>query len=164
MEKASRTFRLFLEQAMHHLKQDFLPKIEVCLSKLSEEELWWRPNPKSNSVGNLLLHLSGNIRQWIITGLSESEDTREREKEFTEQGPVPKAELLALLRNTVDEAANILNELDESALLKRRTIQVYDVHGVEAVFHAVEHFSHHTGQIIYITKLLKGEDLRFYDL
>lgn len=158
------TYRRFLEKAIHYLQRDFLSKIENCVSQLSDEELWWRPNSHSNSVGNLLLHLSGNIRQWIIAGLTQTEDTRERSREFSEQGPIRREELLSLLRETVAEAAEVLDELNEPDLVARRKIQVCEVDGIEAIFHAVEHFSHHTGQIIYITKLLKGQDLGFYDL
>jgi len=155
---------LFLAQAGKYLKRDFLPKIRECLKELSEEELWWRPNDHSNSVGNLLLHLSGNVRQWIISGVGGTEDTRVRDEEFSERGPVSKAELLKRLESTVAEAVDLLERLDSGTLLERRHIQIYDTTVLQAVFHVVEHFSGHTSQIIYVTKVLKDKDLRFYNL
>lgn len=154
----------FLQQAVHHLSQDFLPKIRKCVELLSEEELWWRPNPHCNSVGNLLLHLSGNVRQWILSGVGGQEDRRQRDREFSETGPLPAASLLQQLEDTVREAVTLLQEMEPESLLKIRRIQVYEVNGLQAIFHVVEHFSHHTGQIIYITKQLKNQDLKFYNL
>ena len=154
----------FLEQAVEHLEKDFMPRIKECVASLSQEELWWRPNSESNSVGNILLHLAGNVRQWIISGVGGTEDTRIRDQEFSEQGPVPSDQLLSALDSTVAEACQVLRDLPPEALLKTRRIQKYDVTGLQAAFHVVEHFSGHTGQIIYITKLLKNRNMRFYDL
>jgi hypothetical protein len=112
----------------------------------------------------MLLHLSGNVRQWIIAGVGTTEDTRVRELEFAEQGPLPKADLIEKLQATVEEAVEVLAGLDAGVFLEKRHIQVYDVTVLQAVFHVVEHFSGHTGQIIYVTKMLKDEDCRFYDL
>ena len=154
----------FLEQAVEHLEKDFMPRISECVASLSQEELWWRPNADSNSVGNILLHLAGNVRQWIISGVGGAEDTRVRDREFSEQGPVPSDQLLSALSNTVAEACKLLRDLPPEALRKTSRIQKYDVTGLQAIFHVVEHFSGHTGQIIYVTKLLKSRDLKFYDL
>lgn len=151
--------------ARRHLVEDFLPKIRACLEKLSEEEIWWRPNPESNSVGNLLLHLSGNVRQWIIASLGGLPDRRQRSREFSEQGPIAKEQLLQNLEETVEEALQVLSRLDATALLETRKIQASEnVSGLQAVLHVVEHFSYHTGQIVYVTKMLKSEDLGFYNL
>ena len=152
----------FKSQAVRHLRVDFLPKIERCLASLSEEEIWWRPNERSNSVGNILLHLSGNVRQWIIAALGGTADTRKRDDEFAAQGPMPAARLWDLLEETVAEAARIIESLGPEQLLEEHRIQIYDVSALQSVFHVVEHFSYHTGQVIYVTKLLKDEDLEFY--
>jgi uncharacterized damage-inducible protein DinB len=154
----------FIEQAIQHVQNEFLSRITDSVALLSDQELWWRPNESSNSIGNLLLHLSGNVRQWIISGLGGKEDLREREKEFMERGSASAQELLSLLRATVSEAVSVLHNLSEESLLEKHRIQVYDVDGIQAIFHVVEHFSGHTGQIIYIVKMLKDKDLRFYDL
>jgi uncharacterized damage-inducible protein DinB len=165
------TARAFIEEARRLLTQDYLPKIERCLERLSEEQIWWRANPDSNSVGNLLLHLAGNARQWIVAGVSGAEDGRERQKEFdagkgdADGAERPAAsELLARLRATLAEVDAVLARLDPAALLERRRIQgLEDVLVLNAVFHVVEHFSTHTGQIILLTKMLAAGDLAFYD-
>jgi uncharacterized damage-inducible protein DinB len=160
MNDAAQTF---IAQARAYLKEDYLPKIERCLEKLSDEEVWWRANPESNSIGNLLLHLSGNVRQWIISGIGGSEDARVRQQEFDERSMIPRAELLALLRGTLSEVDETLAALDPSLLLEQRRIQGNDVGVLEAIFHVIEHFSMHTGQIILLTKMFKSADLEFYD-
>ncbi|HEY0385494.1 MAG TPA: DinB family protein, partial [Pyrinomonadaceae bacterium] len=134
-----------------------------CLEKLSDEEIWWRPNDGSNSIGNLLLHLSGNVGQWITSGVGERPDTRARQAEFDERRILSRAVVLKRLQETLAEADEVLASIVPSGLLEPRHIQGTDVTVLEAVFHVVEHFSMHTGQIILLTKLLKDEDLRFYD-
>src|SRR6266702_8297067 len=89
--------QLFITRSRHHLSEDFLPKIERCLEVLTDEQIWWRANPQSNSIGNLILHLSGNVRQWIVSGLGGAADGRDRPAEFSEHGPIPKDELLRKL-------------------------------------------------------------------
>jgi uncharacterized damage-inducible protein DinB len=142
----------------------YLPRITKSLAQLSDEEIWWRPNAASNSVGNIVLHLSGNIRQWIISGLGGVPDVRERDKEFAAQGGIPGPKLAAHLRATVREAYRVLDKLPAKTLMRRCTIQGYHVTGLHAISNVCEHFSHHAGQIIYITKLKRGKDLRFTHL
>lgn len=154
----------FISQAKHHLTRDFLPKLRACVKLLSDEQIWWRANENTNSVGNLLLHLAGNVRQWIIAGMGTAEDTRKRDAEFSAGGPIPGKELLEKLESAVTEAVAVLDSVDRTRLLEKRPIQIYDVTGLQAIFHVVEHFSYHTGQIIYITRLLKNVDLKFYRL
>jgi len=151
----------FVTQARHSLSEHNLPRILECLRMLSEEDIWWRPHSTSNSVGNLALHLSGNVRQWIISGLGGEPDRRERDKEFAERGPMPRRALVSRLRRTVVEAGKVLEELGTRDLMRTYSIQGFRVAGLEAVAHVVEHFAYHTGQIIYITKLRLGEDLGF---
>ena len=157
------TARAFLEEARWHLLRDYLPKLERCLESLSDEQAWWRAGESSNSVGNLLLHLEGNLRQWVVGGVGGAPDRRARAREFDARASVPLARLLDALRATVAEADDALGRLDPALLLERRRIQGHDVTVLAAVFHAVEHFSMHTGQIILLTKLLTGRDLAFYD-
>jgi uncharacterized damage-inducible protein DinB len=151
----------FLIQARRVLEKEHLPRITRCLRLLREEEIWWRPNPASNSVGNLVLHLAGNVRQWIISGLGGAPDRRERDKEFAELGPLPRRVLIARLRNTVTEAGRVLSRLSARDLTGKHTIQRFRVTGLEAVLHVAEHFAYHSGQIVYVTKLRRGESLSF---
>jgi uncharacterized damage-inducible protein DinB len=159
----SETGRAFLEEARRHLVADYLPKIERCLERLTDEQVWWRAGEHANSVGNLLLHLEGNLRQWVVCGAGAAEDARVREREFAERRVVPREELLAALRAAVAEADDVLARLDPATLLERRRVQGLDVTLLAAVFHAVEHFSMHTGQVVLLTKTLTGSDLAFYD-
>ncbi len=155
--------RAFLAEARRHLREDYLPKIERCLERLTDEQVWWRASERSNSVGNLLLHLEGNLRQWVVGGVGGAADARVRDREFEERRSLPRGELLSALRAAVSEADGALARLDPAALLETRRVQGLDVTLLAAVFHAVEHFSMHTGQVILLTKMLADEDLAFYD-
>ncbi len=152
----------FIDQSRRFLLKEYLSKIERCVDELSDEDLWWRPNETSNSVGNLLLHLAGNVRQWIVSGVGGAHDGRQRQQEFAEHAPLPAEALLARLREALDEVDRVLADLDPADLSQRRHIQGIEVTAFEAIYHVVEHFSTHVGQIIYITKLRTGRDLRFY--
>ena len=154
----------FIAQSRYYLAKDYLPKIERSLALLNEEQIWWRSNPQSNSVGNLLLHLSGNVRQWIVVGLGGATDTRDRDAEFAQRNAIPRDELIGRLKQTLHEADETLAALDPERLLEKIRIQGLEVSVLEAILHVVEHFSMHAGQIIYITKLLSASDLHFYDL
>jgi uncharacterized damage-inducible protein DinB len=162
MSDSSTVSRAFLDRASAFLVGDFLPKIERCLEKLTDEQIWWRANDESNSIGNLILHLCGNARQWIICGVGSQPDNRNRDAEFERRDPIPRAELLTLLRSTLTEIQTTLEVLDPDTLLDDRKIQGHDVDILEAIFHVTEHFSMHTGQIIMLTKMLTSSDLRFY--
>lgn len=159
--KRTRTASLFLASSQQAIARQNLSLIVKSLQQLSDEEIWWRPNPASNSAGNLVLHLCGNVRQWIISGLGGAEFRRERDLEFSERGPIPRKELVTRLRRTVRDAGRVLAKLTDDALARKFTIQGYHVTGLEAVFHVAEHFSYHAGQIVYITKLTRAYDLRF---
>lgn len=153
----------FITEARTFLKKDYLPKIERCLEKLSDEQVWWRAHEDSNSIGNLILHLAGNARQWIVSGVGGGTDERHRQAEFDERKVVPRGQLLDRLKGTLDEVDGVLDRLDAARILERRRIQGGDVTVLEAIFHVVEHFSMHTGQIILLTKMLTESDLKFYD-
>ncbi len=152
-------------EAVYRLQGYYLPWIEEALEAFDTETLWKRPNDAGNSVGNLLLHLNGNVRQWIQHGFRGDEDNRDRNAEFAASEGATPAELFAALKETVDEACEILlQQHDLARLLEPRTIQGLDTTGFSAIVHVVEHFSCHTGQIVWISKALSGKDLRFYDL
>jgi uncharacterized damage-inducible protein DinB len=155
--------RAFIDRALDFLLGDYLPKIERCLEKLTDEQIWWRANEESNSIGNLILHLCGNARQWIISGVGSKPDMRVRDSEFEQRDPIACDALSQLLRSTLAEIETVLRALDPAILLERRKIQSHDVDLLEAIFHVTEHFSMHTGQIIMLTKMMTGTNLRFYD-
>jgi uncharacterized damage-inducible protein DinB len=153
----------FVDHSRSLLLTAYLPRVERCLEKLSDEQVWWRPNEDSNSIGNLLLHLAGNARQWIVSGVGGRPDLRVRQEEFDERRMLSRAELLERLRETLAAADEVLARLPSSALLETRHIQGHDVTVLEAVYHVAEHFSMHTGQIILLTKMLSASPLGFYD-
>jgi uncharacterized damage-inducible protein DinB len=154
--------QMFLKKSRSLLISDYLPKIERCVEALSDEDVWWRPNDASNSIGNLLLHLCGNVRQWIIGGVGRRETERDRQQEFDERTPLPGRELLARIRAVLEEAEAVIGSVDAESLLSRRRIQGYDVTVLEAIYHVVEHFGMHTGQIIMLNKMRRGEDLKLW--
>jgi len=149
---------LFVNASAAKLRQ-LTGRISVCLSKLSEDQVWARGHESENAVGNLALHLAGNVRQWIIAGLGGRPDVRVRALEFSTQSGVTIAELTARLSETAEEAAGVISGLTGEQLTRSYTIQGLTVSGLEAVLHVVEHFGQHTGQIIFATKNLTGEDL-----
>ena len=155
--------RAFIARASGYLLDDYLPKIERCLEKLSDEQIWWRANEESNSIGNLILHLCGNARQWIVCGVGSAPDKRNRDSEFEQRDVIPRGELIALLRSTLLDVETTLQSVDPTTLLEYRKIQGNDVDILEAIFHVTEHFSMHTGQIIMLTKMMTSDDLRFYE-
>jgi uncharacterized damage-inducible protein DinB len=153
----------FIQKARDLLREEYLPKIERCIERLADEQVWWRPNPETNSIGNLLLHLSGNARQWIVSGLGGATDERQRQTEFDERKVIPREELLRILRTATADVDNVLAGFDPAMLLERYPIQGTEATALEAIFHVTEHFSMHTGQIILLTKMLAQTDLVFYD-
>jgi uncharacterized damage-inducible protein DinB len=138
-----------------------LGKIEHCLGQLSDEQVWQRPGPELNSIGNLLLHLCGNLRQWVVAGLGGTPDVRDRPAEFAERGPVPKEELLGRLRDAVDEARAVLARQTARQWLAVRRIQGFDVTGLAALFDSVPHFRGHTQEIVHRTRVLLGDAYQF---
>jgi len=155
--------RTFIDQSRRLLTDSYVPRIERAVEGLSIENVWWRANAASNSIGNLILHLDGNVRQWIISGLGGQTDVRERQQEFDARSGIDQAHLGRQLRATVGEADRVLANIDAAALLEHRRIQSYDVTIMQAIYAVVEHFSMHTGQIILLAKMWKG-DLRLYDV
>lgn len=158
MTTVSETFTRFAAIKLRQLLQ----RIEVCFDGLDDSRLWSRDRENSNSAGNLCLHLAGNVRQWILHGVAGQPDLRKRDEEFAARGGIERGELLALLRETVDEACGVIESLGEEDLLRIVRPQNYEVRALEAVFHVVEHFAQHTGQIIFAMKAMTGEDPGFY--
>ena len=138
-----------------------LGKIKHCLGQLTDEQVWWRSRPSLNGIGNLILHLCGNVRQWIVAGLSGAVDCRDRPAEFAERGPIPKEELLRKLEAVVDEARAVLARQTARQLLEARRIQGFDVTGPAAIFDSVPHFRGHTQEIVSLTRLQLGDAYKF---
>jgi len=157
------TARVFFGTAIEFLRGQYLLKIERCLEQLDDDQIWWRANPESNSVGNLVLHLCGNARQWIVSGLGGQNDNRLRDSEFAQVEVIPASELVALLRTTVADVEAVISRVDPATILEKHQIQGTEVDVLHAIFHVTEHFSMHTGQIILLTKLMTAKDLHFYD-
>jgi uncharacterized damage-inducible protein DinB len=155
---------LCLRQWISRLEERFLPRLLECLAQLSEEEIWWRPNEASNSVGNLLLHLCGNMRQWIVSGLGGAADIRQRDKEFNERGPIARDALRDQLERTFRESCAVLARVKPGDLTRHYRIQQFDVTGYQAAAQVEEHVAYHLGQIIYVTKLKRSKDLGFTHL
>jgi uncharacterized damage-inducible protein DinB len=153
----------FVAQSRHYLASEYPTKIRRCLDVLPEEAIWRRDDDASNSIGNLLLHLSGNIRQWIVSGVGGVPDARVRRAEFDAREGDGGAALMERLLATVRDADAVLASLDAVRLAERRTIQGRDVTVLDAVYHVVEHFSMHTGQIILLAKRFAPGRLEFYE-
>jgi len=153
----------FLERSRYYLCREYPTKIRQAVEAMPPERIWWRPNDASNSVGNLLLHLSGNVRQWIVGGVGRQPDVRKRNMEFAARGGAAAAALLDGLDATIREADAVIRGLLPSELLERRSIQGRDTTVMEAVYHVVEHFAGHTGQIIWIAKMSAPGSVKFYE-
>jgi len=161
----------FIRQARFCLRESYLVKIEGALGALSDDQIWSRPNESSNSIGNLLLHLAGNLRQWVIAGVGGAEDLRDRQREFNERNQIGKAELLDLLKTTIAEVHAVMADLEkeinitksDEPLQRECLPQGFRQTVFDVLFHIVEHFSYHTGQIVYIAKSLESGQVRFYD-
>jgi uncharacterized damage-inducible protein DinB len=154
--------RQFLESSRTRLLGVYLPRLRECVAPLTAEQVWWRPNDASNSIGNLLLHLDGNVRQWMIASFNRSDDRRDRPAEFAAKDGFSAADLLARLAATLEEAGQVLDRLTVDELLAPYEIQGYHTRGLDAIYHVVEHFGLHYGQIVYIIKYLLAKDLGFY--
>ena len=152
---------LFLDFSIRELEQ-LVGRIRDCVAKLNDEQIWMRHGDHENAVGNLLLHLSGNMRQWIIAGIGGLPDTRVRDQEFAARGQMAGSELMQKLDSTVAEAVAVLKAVSPDRLLETYKPQKYSVTIMEGIYHVVEHFGQHTGQIMFATKLLTGQDLGFY--
>jgi uncharacterized damage-inducible protein DinB len=155
---AEETFLQFSADKLEQLQG----RIQDCLARLTPEQVWARGCDNENAVGNLILHLSGNIRQWIGSGVAGLPDNRQRDAEFDARGEVAPAELGELVKIRVADVVSIIRAVPAARLTERITPQGYDVTVLEAIAHVVEHFSHHTGQIILLTKVLTGQDLEYY--
>ena len=152
-----------IQEVILRLYDESLPRIIKCIDQLTDEQIWWRPNENSNSIGNLVLHLCGNVSQWIGSGLGGFPDDRARQSEFDRREGISKTELSQLLQSTMTQILPIITKLPSEELLSKRAVQTFQESGLSILIHVTEHFSYHTGQIAYITKMLTDKSLGFYD-
>lgn len=153
---------LFVEFSRKKLLDQYWPRMRGAVEALSDEQIWWRPNEACNSAGNLLLHLNGNVTQWLVASFNRLEDKRDRPTEFSELEQIGGKELLSRLEQTLAAVEKVLDRLTADDLAAIYHIQGYTVTGLDAIYQAVEHFGLHYGQILYINKMLLGGDLGFY--
>ena len=135
-------------------------QIRPCIEVLTEDQLWWRPNETSNSVGNLVLHVSGSIRHYLSRSIGHIQYERDRPAEFSERGPLPKQQLLAIFDETIDQAVFVLDSFETSRFMDQTEEPGYYQTIVEQLFGIAIHLATHTGQIVYVTKLLKAGSVK----
>ncbi|HEV3341760.1 MAG TPA: DUF1572 family protein [Pirellulales bacterium] len=138
-----------------------LKKIVNCFAQLDDSDLWWRQHESHNSIQNVVLHLCGNVRQWIVHGVGGEPDVRHRPSEFADRQPLAKVDLLARLQETLAQADRALASFPAERLLESRRIQGFETKVLAAIFETVSHFVGHTHQIVYITRLRLGDAYRF---
>ena len=161
-DSASEGIRLeAVGKACSLLRQAML-KVEHCCRQLTAGQIWTRPSPGMNSVGNLLLHVDGNLRQWALSGLGGQPDSRDRQAEFSAEVSTGAEVLLERLRQTVDEATSLFARLDHDALTRTYQIQGFECSGLAAMFHTSSHLVGHTHQIIQLTRLQLGANYEFH--
>jgi uncharacterized damage-inducible protein DinB len=158
---ASSWDRVFVDFSCQKLQQ-LTDRICQCLDQLDGEKIWLRSSENENAIGNLVLHLCGNVRQWIGFGVGANPDVRNRDLEFAARGGVDALELKTRLRGIVSEATDIIRNLTPDRLTQATKVQGYEMPVLAAVYHVVEHFSGHAGQIIFSTKQFTGWNPGFY--
>jgi uncharacterized damage-inducible protein DinB len=136
---------------------EYMDKIRVCVEQLDAEQLWWRPGPRGNSAGNLLLHLTGCLSQWVLSGLAGEHVERRRPEEFTADRTAGAAELLDGLSAVVARCQAVFRALDAGQLTRPVQVMRYDTDGLGVLLHMMEHTAYHTGQIVQLAKQLLGE-------
>lgn len=152
-----------IKETRRRLIEEGVSRVIKCLGMLSEEEIWYRPNEQSNSVGNLVLHLCGNVRQYVVSGIGATPDARQRQREFDEQGPLPTEDLISDLHKLTEEVEQVLSQIQPQQLVEARKVQGFDETVISILIHVTEHFSYHVGQISYFVKAKQNRDLGYYD-
>jgi uncharacterized damage-inducible protein DinB len=150
-----------IKDCTRHINE-YTKRVKICLDMLSEEQVWQKPNTSSNSIANLMLHLCGNMTQYVLSSLGGKADLRERDKEFSTEGGLNKEQLFEKLSAVVHSVVEEIQLHDEGSLLTTRTVQGFQLNGLAIILHITEHYSYHTGQIALLTKLMTNEDLGFY--
>lgn len=157
-----KTKELLIKEFEHRLFNESYERIFKCLSMIEERDLWRSPVSTIPPIGNLILHLCGNARQWILSGLGDKLDNRDRDQEFVIQTNIKKSELIFLLQNLRVNLRQTILDIDPKVLEKNHSIQGFEVTGFSMLIHVIEHFSYHTGQITTLTKWLTNKETDFY--
>lgn len=152
-----------IKEVRRRLLEESVPRLKKCLAQLSEAEIWHRPNEETVSVGNLVIHLCGNVRQWLLSGLGKAPDHRKRDDEFTEKGPISTDKLITDLDAVMQKVETLLDNLAPEALVDKHRVQGFDETGIGILMHVVEHFSYHVGQVTYYVKSTKNVDMKYYE-
>ena len=154
---------IFVARSRYWLTKEYPIKLRHCVNALPRSAVWARPNQSSNSIGNLIVHLTGNVTEWILGGIGGRSVTRYRAGEFAQTDGADGQKLLDNLEAVLGEADAVLAGLTEKDLARSLVIQDRETTVLAAVYHVVEHFSMHTGQIIYLTKIYAPDKIHFYD-
>jgi uncharacterized damage-inducible protein DinB len=152
----------FIFESLRRLREG-QERIHACAKRLTDEQIWHRPNGNTVSVGNQVLHLTGNVGQWINSTLGARPDLRERDREFNEVGPVDRRAFMERFDATLAYAYDVIDGLTEADLARVWTVQGFSETGLSIVFHVVEHFSYHVGQVTLHTKLALDIDTGYYN-
>ena len=154
--------KLIAQEFKRRVFDESFVRIEKCLQMLSDDEIWTKPNDQTNSIGNLVLHLMGNARQYIISGLGGEKDERKRNLEFQMSSRCSTEELRSKMKSLKVELTEVINGLTHEQLTSTFRVQGFEEKGINIAIHVIEHFSYHVGQIALYTKLIKNKDLGFY--
>ena len=152
--------KLFCQDSYGHLEYA-VERVEHCLNQLSDEQIWWRPTENQNSIGNLVLHICGNVSQWILSGVGGLPNTRDRPSEFSERGPLEHSLLALKLQESLTAVQQVLETVDEARLLESWVVQGFQTTGLGAITHSVTHFTGHMQEIICLTRMQLGADYQF---
>jgi hypothetical protein len=153
--------KAYMEWCRFRLMKQYWPRVQRCVEELSNDDLWWRAHDTNNSVGNLILHLTGNLRQFILAAVGGAPDTRNRVQEFAEREHLSKEQLMQRLSSALVESDRVLAEFDPVRLLTLTKILDRERPYLEVIATVVEHFALHVGQMIYIAKMRTGKELKF---
>lgn len=156
------TKTMIVKEFERRIFEESYSRIFKCLSLLSEESIWFSPNDQIPTVGNLILHLCGNARQWVLSGIGETIDNRNRDQEFVVQQNIRKSDLIFLLENLKVNLKLTINEMPEKVLTEKKIIQGFNETGFSILIHVIEHFSYHTGQITTLTKMITNKQTGYY--
>lgn len=137
-------------------------RIDHCLDQLNDQEVWWRPKARMNSIGNLILHINGNLTQWVLHGLGGQKDLRNRPSEFESRQTNTKQNFKKLLTDLKDQINKILTDFDSTKLLDEKKIQGFNVLLLNGIYSTMTHLEGHTGQIVYITQIIKGDEYKLF--
>ncbi len=150
----------YIDWCRFRLTKHYWPRIQQCVAEMTEDDIWWRAHEANNSVGNLLLHLTGNLQQFVLAAMGGEADTRNKDLEFATRDRLPKAMLLNGLQRALSESDRVLAQFDPSRFLEMTTLQNRERSHMEILAIVVEHFALHTGQIIYVMKMRTGKELK----